>query len=99
MISFSHSFFLLKQNENELNQAIQDADSIVLLGVTRALHIKIHLQDLDVEAVEVEQPRFPFTADVHHVIDSRLIVQSFLAFLHEHGVEKFSDFLNNTLLR
>jgi len=71
----------------------------LLLGVTRALHIKIHLQDLEEEAAAVEQPNKHFHVDKTNILNSKLILQSFLDFLGKNGVEHYSDFLNNTFLR
>lgn len=69
-----------------------------MLGIIRALHLKIHLKDLDEAAAKVN--RSPNKAkSAFDLLGSRLLVHSFIEYLKEHGPEEFSTFINNTMLR
>jgi hypothetical protein len=50
----------LKQCTAELTNRVKGTDNHTLLGVIRALHLRIHLRDLDEAANAVEKPRVQF---------------------------------------
>ena len=85
------------QASKKLQEMIEKTDDTTLLGVIRALHLKIHLRDLDEAATKVEQS--PAKAVAGDLLESKLIVHSFLEYLKEHGPEQFSTFINQTMLR
>ena len=81
-----------------MEEAIASKNDTTLLGIIRALHLKIHLKDLDEAAAKVN--RSPSKAgNPFDLLESKLIVHSFLEYLKEHGVEQFSQFINHTMLR
>lgn len=89
---------MFAQASIKLKSAVQDKDDTTLLGIIRALHLKIHLKDLDEAAAKVN--RSPTKAKTaYDLLESRLIVHSFLEYLREHGPEKFEAFINSTMLR
>jgi phosphoenolpyruvate carboxylase len=81
-----------------LAAAIASKDDTTLLGIIRALHLKIHLKDLDEAAAKVERAPVP-SKSAYDLLESKLIVHSCLQYLQEHGAEQFSTFINSTMLR
>lgn len=96
---------LTKQNVNDLssvnlNKRINEADENFLMNVVRFLHLKIHLQELDEETRQVEEPKSQMKKKiVGDPLNSQLILQSLLDFLTTHDTHEYEMFLNNCMLR
>jgi hypothetical protein len=50
----------LLQVADELTNKVNSTDNFTLLGMIRALHLRIHLKDLDDAAAAFEKPRVKF---------------------------------------
>eukprot|EP01119_Soliformovum_irregulare_P009646 TRINITY_DN2317_c0_g1_i2.p1 TRINITY_DN2317_c0_g1~~TRINITY_DN2317_c0_g1_i2.p1 ORF type:complete len:1133 (+),score=361.12 TRINITY_DN2317_c0_g1_i2:259-3399(+) len=79
------------------NVLAQTGDNI-LYGVVRVLHLKNHLSELDAKLLEERTANKRIVAD-YSLLGSKLILQSFLDYLKEHGPDRFSELINTTGMR
>jgi phosphoenolpyruvate carboxylase len=89
---------LLFQNDNDLDDVLEKTDLHSLYSITRELHIKIHLDEIDKDVRDVTLPR-RYNKDQADALDSQLILQSFLDYLHANGPDDFGRFVNTSILR
>jgi hypothetical protein len=83
-----------------LNKSIGETDNSLLYLVSRELHIAIHLEEIDKETRAVSVPRSQIKKkEQGDLLNSQLILQSFLDYLRAHGPEDFSRFVNTSVLR
>lgn len=91
----------------KLDDLVQQCDDITLYGIVRALHIKIHLSDLDNFAREIEEPRKQISKK-NSALRAKLVLQNFLDFLQRESAKddneeitltKFEEFVNHACLR
>eukprot|EP01116_Phalansterium_solitarium_P022785 TRINITY_DN7657_c0_g1_i2.p2 TRINITY_DN7657_c0_g1~~TRINITY_DN7657_c0_g1_i2.p2 ORF type:complete len:568 (+),score=230.59 TRINITY_DN7657_c0_g1_i2:166-1869(+) len=84
----------------QLDEVIEKMDDAILYSVTRVLHLKNHLQDLDDEVLKHEKPkRLIKKTGEYDILDAKLVLQSFLDYLKANGPGKFQSFVNEVSLR
>jgi len=87
-----------EQRKSLLDNILADSSTEELMFIVRALHLKIHLAEIDEDVHTIEVP-----SDRNHktpgILDAQFILQSYLDYLKKEGPEKFEQFVNNSFLR
>lgn len=84
-----------KSSDEELakfDALIKNCDNLVLYGICRALHVKIHLSDLDLMARDIEEPRKQnVQRNSANPLHTKLVLQCFLDYLQQLSAELGND--------
>lgn len=89
------------QRKAELTQRVSNGDPLLLYGIVRALHIQIHLEEIDQTVANLLQPPTTTAAltDKIKVGEAPLVLQTFLEYLSKHGQKNYEEWLNSCSLR
>jgi phosphoenolpyruvate carboxylase len=79
-----------------LQQTLAETDSRLLFGIVRALHLKIHLQELDREVSELLAPPETTTKTQY---STPMVLQTFMNYMKSHGPNEYEKWVNSSLLR
>eukprot|EP01114_Cavostelium_apophysatum_P009023 TRINITY_DN2209_c0_g1_i1.p1 TRINITY_DN2209_c0_g1~~TRINITY_DN2209_c0_g1_i1.p1 ORF type:complete len:148 (-),score=25.40 TRINITY_DN2209_c0_g1_i1:64-507(-) len=92
LLDLSERAALDTKHTDELNKLLDRSEDSHLMNIVRALHLKVHLEELDIEMRQVEAPTAQFKKnDIHrstsstlpesNILSSQLVLQTFLDYL------------------